>query len=889
MFAAREDGSICNTSSGQVVSHRGLISSIQQRDQIQSLFERVFGHRAVYGRFACESCDSPVIEPEVLFPRDESTRAFLGCQMALVLAAQKGMGKSKAVRAILDTIPRKSTILNITFRRVLARGVAASIPNGKTYLEETKSTHFSPKTHPSLTILINSLWRVEGRYDVLILDEWVSILEMLASDLICPMSRVRILDALVRLMEDARLVIVADALLDEPSLQLLDETLPSDTFVRALHYTHQPHAEHTYTFHQGLDSWQNHLLRCLARGERIVVPCLTRAFALRIEGIVRERFPKRSVLTYVADSAHDMEDHMKHIHRAWKVDVLIYSPVITAGCSFEVRGHFDRCFLYAFQGTASVRSALQMTMRVRDLVHKDIHVVVVRAAAVYTRIPKDTGLGALEKCRSLYPWRQDDAVLRFYDRLSVLQRIRDLERTRSFVSTFWDLVAHTGATLVLVPLSSETPIVFTPVHIRGFENVPWHPSNLVQSVPHADSGVPRDWCVSSKGPKQWDVFRGQGYRSPSKVGFGPYGQSPVLRDFHLRDAKLTLIRRWNPTHVPWTDFPSPSIPPWAQRDNKAIWQSCMTLVFARALFARLHLVGRGSQVCTYTTDQMENISPSERSFWSFLQLDGESGHGTSPVLAAERAWRDPDFVQEAHRMAWADCDIRSTPVDLSEDQIEDIIQVAGTGAARWAHILDVWLEGNQNRRIALHPMRPWVQRLRHFGLSASCAPHIALYTESGRVALSWIFSDSGPFSAHDLHRLSPLIDLGASAWALFEGMACDCVVTELCIGLSDASYFVASPYKGRPRGVLASIVQSSSFILSKRRVGVLMNAKKGYTLFIPDGGSCLAVHCANWIRVRGAVRAHGITLLITEGSGFEAVTQLDESTVRINSQTYTRT
>lgn len=881
-FRIEEDASVVDTETQHVVSHRGLVSSIQRRDQIPHMFHRVFGHRATYDRFVYETIACPEIEPDTLFPPDESTRAFLGCQMALVLTAQKGMGKSKAIRAILDSIPSKATILNITFRRVLARGVAASIPHGKTYLEEKQSTRFTPQTHRSLTILINSLWRVQGRYDILILDEWVSILEMLASDLIDPMARVRILDTLVRLMEDARLVIVADALLDEPSLRLLDETLPNDTHVRALHYTHKPHSRYTYTFHQHLDSWQKFLLECLRRGERIVVPCLTRAFALKMDTLVRQHFPRLSILTYVADSTHDMEAHMNNIQEQWKVDVLIYSPVITAGCSFEVRKHFDRCFLYAFQGTASVRSALQMTMRVRDLSRGEIHVVVTKASPTYTRISPHTGLCALAEARRRFPWRQEDSVLRFYDGLSVLQRIRDLERTSAFVSTFWDLVAQTGAVLAFVPRMSTQRIVLSSEHVCVFGRIPWKeceldPEHNNTSPHHHHAGIPRDWRVCSLDSSCWNVFaHPHGYTRAHKVGFGPYGERPALRQYHMIDAKLIPPRRWNPTRLTWDDCADENnVPSWAQGEMRALWQSTVCLVFSRALFSRLHLLGHGDRLLSFDEQKMNSLPRDECSFWSYLQKHSEA----TPVIAMERAWRKAEYIQRAYQIAWSDCGIRSTPVELTEDQIQDLIEAAGTGAARWARILDFWLRGHHNRRLSLHPLRPWAQRLNHFDLSCACAPPLALHSESGRVALTWLFSDPKPLTAHDLHRLCPLVELGAALWMVFEGMQTQSIATEMCIGLMDASTFVASPYHGKPRGILASIVQSSTFILPKRRVGVLMNSPHGFELFIPDGDACRVVACANWIRVRGAVEAHRITLLITQGTGIDARSQLCETKV----------
>lgn len=388
--------------------------------------------------------------PEVTEIRPIDLSTDKGVRKVLVLSASKGMGKSKAIRSAITKCGAGNTVLNVTFRRSLARGAAAELPGGSVYLDEPVDVSFTADTHPVLTILVNSLMRVRDLdkhpYKILILDEWVSILEMLGADIIDGRQRFLIIRILCELFAAARAVVVSDALLDQESLvilrNLLDASSEVATEVTLLNYEHKNHAEYTYVSYSSIAAWSAKLLASVVEHKRrIVVPCMTKAFALRLDAQIRAIAPDLRILTYVAGSEHDMVQHMAEINRVWsEVDVLIYSPVITAGCSFEVRGHFDECFLYAYQGTASVRSALQMTFRVRDLTHKTIHVYINRAGHWVDGFACPT-YPALVPTTPIVGWFVHDAIL-------ALHHAREFDRTHCFMSSFWKLAAQSGVKLV---------------------------------------------------------------------------------------------------------------------------------------------------------------------------------------------------------------------------------------------------------------------------------------------------------------------------------------------------------------------------------------------------------------------------------------------------------
>lgn len=377
---------------------------------------------------------------------DDSTAA--APRRVIVLSAAKGMGKSKAIRAMVNRL-EPASVLNVTFRRSLARGAAASLgPQSKVYLDEPEAPHFQADTHPVLTILINSLLRVNakkgGGYKVLILDEWVSILEMLGSDIIDDAKRVHISDLLTEIARGASTIVVSDALLDTYSLVALRKMLDMDviaTDVILLEFLHRNHSDYHYHEHLKEGEWMDELERMvLLQRKRVVVPCMTKSFALKLTERLQKHLPPDRILCYVAGSDHDMVHHMAEIDRVWVgKDVVIYSPVITAGCSFEVRAHFDACFLYAYQGTASVRSAVQMLSRVRDLHSKQIHIYMAKCPQKLL----DSDL-VVSKLLATNP-ALDPAISRnLHDATLVMRAVRAVDRVYCFRSAFWKLAARCG-------------------------------------------------------------------------------------------------------------------------------------------------------------------------------------------------------------------------------------------------------------------------------------------------------------------------------------------------------------------------------------------------------------------------------------------------------------
>jgi len=292
----------------------------------------------------------------------------------LVIQGQKGFGKSKAIRLLRDTYFKDKSIVHINFSRSLA--YFSAIKRGKGVHHYAKDEE--PLTADLLEVVINSLARVKRPYDVVIIDEVVSVMSSISGSLITDTHRMNVLNCLRRLLVAAKYVIIADAFIEPVTVHFVRTLRGSWSPLRFIDYTCRPQNGHDCVVYRTKDGWKTALMKAIGAGLNVVVPCMYRYMVKNLKMDIQRAWPDVVVQAYYdGPGSDDTAGAMKNIKRWKRCQVLIYSPCITAGCSFEEK-HFDTQFFYGVSSpfTGNVQSALQMTSRVRDIKNHDIHVYI---------------------------------------------------------------------------------------------------------------------------------------------------------------------------------------------------------------------------------------------------------------------------------------------------------------------------------------------------------------------------------------------------------------------------------------------------------------------------------------------------------------------------------
>ena len=387
----------------------------------------------------------------------------------LAVRAQMKLGKTRQLREYIDReYPAAAAcppvIRFVTFRQTFSKSMQqGAFADFELYSDHTGD--LDPVRFPRLIVQAESLHRLPMPAapeppDLLVLDEAESILAQFNSGL---HRRFNASFAMFQwLVANSARVVVMDANLGDRTLNVLLGMRPAHPpFFHWNQYSRA--ATDSYAFTADLGLWLDHLYCRLAAGQRVVIPTNSLAEAEAFEAGIRERFPDKAVRLYSSKTSQaDKARHFADVHTHWGcLDVLIYTPTVSAGVSFELK-HFDALFGYFVDSSCDVETCRQMLGRVRDIRTGD-HVLCLAGRPnslpdtvdeirrlVYDKrsnLYRDLD-GAGAQLALQYEYAPDGA-LRFHEtpylRLWLeTTRVENLSRN-AFVARFVDQVADSGA------------------------------------------------------------------------------------------------------------------------------------------------------------------------------------------------------------------------------------------------------------------------------------------------------------------------------------------------------------------------------------------------------------------------------------------------------------
>jgi len=126
-----------------------------------------------------------------------------------------------------------------------------------------------------------------------------------------------------------------------------------------------------------------------ARKKPIVIATNCKSFATAMNYKARNLNNEAVIKFYSQDSSTKDRDDFKNVSEAWvNVDILIYTPTLTAGVSYE-NERFDKCFSYFINKSCDYLSCSQMLGRVRNLSSGQNHIFINMMSASSSVLLKD--------------------------------------------------------------------------------------------------------------------------------------------------------------------------------------------------------------------------------------------------------------------------------------------------------------------------------------------------------------------------------------------------------------------------------------------------------------------------------------------------------------------
>ncbi len=320
-------------------------------------------------------------------------RPFELCDTLIVRAAMK-MGKTKNlinyINEHFNDGLTKNIIRFVSFRQTFSANIKERFPDFVLY-SDVKGRLDQDK----LIVQVESLHRLdirEGteRPDLLILDECESIFEQFNSGLL----RSNFADCFAKfqyLMEHSKHVICMDANVSDRTYNLLksmrgqfesavskghSSISAGGNISTAIYHCnqHRNACDDMYTITGDKAKWLYMLHNCVKVGEKIAVAISSFAEAKALAHNLTEKFPQSRLKIYSSETmSSEKQVHFADVAKYWgQLDILIYTPTVSAGISFELK-HFHKVFGYFTDQSCPVETCTQMMGRVRDVGHKQYH------------------------------------------------------------------------------------------------------------------------------------------------------------------------------------------------------------------------------------------------------------------------------------------------------------------------------------------------------------------------------------------------------------------------------------------------------------------------------------------------------------------------------------
>lgn len=278
-------------------------------------------------------------------------------------------GKTQLIKQIL-TKYNPNRVLWVSYRLTLSYDVFSNFEpfNFQIYTNNDFEADRLIIQAESLLRLITSKTKLK-KYDLIVIDEVESILRQFNSHTTFRGKAPRTFDFLIGLLKHPETkMITLDGDLDNRTYDFINGLGKSIN----IHNTTKFNTK-TINIMNVKETFVNKIFNDLDLNLKLIMPTMSATIGADMYDKLRKKYPNKNILYYSGlTSDEDKLDITKILEKWGQADVVIYSPTIEAGVSFD-SVHFDR--LYGFMcNSCTVLSYFQMMARVRKFKYNDFYI-----------------------------------------------------------------------------------------------------------------------------------------------------------------------------------------------------------------------------------------------------------------------------------------------------------------------------------------------------------------------------------------------------------------------------------------------------------------------------------------------------------------------------------
>lgn len=336
-----------------------IINKFQEHHLVQSLYDDLYTVQSnnineIHERYIPESVIDTIKDNKITF-----------------LKSHLGTGKTTIMKKIIKDHPGAS-ILYLAPRIAFGKQIHSELDNFTFYGDLKKTS--KPDMKQRIIIQMESLHKIQGiKYDIVVCDEIESCLKQLSSTETMKHNIMKNHDIFEKAILNAKRVICCDAFLSNKTIQVMNSINNLSQFngnntTATIINTFNPYKRKSFEF-QNEKKLLAELWRKLNNGKRVVFVCGSKSKAQTINDLFIKKYKDSKTSMFYYGSMSEQDKDFSNVEQTWsKLDLLIYTPVITCGVNYDPKiPTFDCLFMYATASSACIRDVFQSSLRVRKL------------------------------------------------------------------------------------------------------------------------------------------------------------------------------------------------------------------------------------------------------------------------------------------------------------------------------------------------------------------------------------------------------------------------------------------------------------------------------------------------------------------------------------------
>ena len=177
-------------------------------------------------------------------------------------------------------------------------------------------------------------------------------------------------------MQDAKHIYALDADLSDRCINYIQNNIKTDDYAIILN-NYKPYQ--TYTFGvMKYNEWLVKIFDYIKNDKKIVIPIASNNKAKDLLNKINIDFPNKKVLLIHKETTDEEKlENVINVNKSWsEYDIVIYTPSVSMGISYDLENYFDAIFAYGCHNSLGAQEFCQMIHRVRHPNEKTIYLAV---------------------------------------------------------------------------------------------------------------------------------------------------------------------------------------------------------------------------------------------------------------------------------------------------------------------------------------------------------------------------------------------------------------------------------------------------------------------------------------------------------------------------------